>query len=115
MIIKLFAIVLFIISTDSSADISKSDFMKLNKEEQNRLLESSYQTSYYFISHFVDNSTKQAPRDMYACMRDRNVIWLRNTYVEFQTKYPEMATMFSQNLKHAIAWKCGLLTFADSY
>ena len=102
--------IVFLFSSSVNAKILKSDFMCLNTIEQNRLLESSYLTSFYFLGSAINQNSKIALKEIYSCMKDRDISWLRKTYLSFQEKYPSMASEFSQNLKHAIAWKCGLLT-----
>jgi len=106
-------IVILIVSINVNAEILKSDFMKLNTNEQNRMLQSSYSTANTLLAltGIGDLSTASGPREMFACMKDRGTPWLRKIYFEFQDKHPEMATKFSQNISFAIAWKCGLISF----
>jgi len=89
--------------------------MNLSAKEQDRLLLQSYLTANYLlaISGVNDESSKSGPREMFACMKDRDIPWIRKTYKEYAQKHPTMAKHFSQNLSQSIAWKCGLLSFAE--
>ena len=98
------------------ADFKVEQFLQLDAAEQDRILIASYNSSTVMLAMGMDEDGKLGPVKMSACLKDRELGWLRKTFLEYISKYyskHNLSPIFGANFVHSMAWKCGFLTISE--
>ena len=103
----------FIAAGVAAEDLTIQEFSQLSENDQDTIFSASYQTATVLLAFGGTGSGegKLAPEKMAACLRERNVIWLRQTFIEYTTLHSEMTSDFGGAFAQSMAWKCGVLVF----